>query len=113
MFPLYLTRRQAAKYVRETYGTNCSEKWLAKLAVTGGGPSFWKDGRAVLYTVNAIDSWMSQRRRGPFASTACRQSPEAYCRSIRGLPFTDVDDIDDIADVATDDVHCDGVIFLN
>jgi hypothetical protein len=36
----YLRRDQAATYIQDTYGFPCSRQWLAKLAVTGGGPAF-------------------------------------------------------------------------
>jgi hypothetical protein len=100
--PLYLNRRQAAKYVRETYGIKCSEKWLAKLAVTGGGPLYWKDGRAVYYRVNSLDAWVHNRLRGPWSSSSRRESAEKYFRDIKGLPFIDVDDFDNTAIVAFD-----------
>ncbi len=35
----YLRRADAASYVRTTWGIPCSSRWLAKLAVTGGGRS--------------------------------------------------------------------------
>ena len=41
----YLRRADAAHYVRSTWGIPCSTRWLAKLAVTGGGPIFRKAGR--------------------------------------------------------------------
>ncbi len=93
MKSLYLTRRFAAKYVRETFGVRCSEKWLAKLVVTGGGPTYWKNGRAVLYRRDALEAWVSRRVSGPLTSSS---DPEArslnlfsYLRSGAGLPFVD------------------------
>lgn len=38
----YLRRTDAATYVRQTWGIPCSPKWLAKLAVVGGGPTYRK-----------------------------------------------------------------------
>jgi hypothetical protein len=110
MKPFYINRRQAAKYVRETYGTNCSEKWLAKLVVTGGGPWFWKNGRAVLYTVNSLDAWHASRTKGPWASSSCLKSIDAYYRSIHGLPLIDIDDIDEIE---IDDAGCNAAVSIN
>ncbi len=34
----YLSRTEAAQYIRSRYGFPCSRQWLAKLAVLGGGP---------------------------------------------------------------------------
>ena len=66
---VFVTRRSAAKYVRDTHGVRCSEKWLAKLAVTGGGPPYWKNGRAVLYQRETLDAWVKRRINGPWASS--------------------------------------------
>lgn len=89
--PFYLTRRYAAKYVRETYGLRCAEKWLAKLVVTGGGPKYLKDGRAVLYRRDFLDAWVSRRVNGPFDSssdrTTCTGKALSYLRSGLGIPF--------------------------
>ncbi len=57
----YLRRAAAAHYVRETWGLPCSTKWLAKLAVTGGGPIFRKAGRFPLYTSADLDDWAAGR----------------------------------------------------
>jgi len=54
-------RRDAAIYVRETWGFPCSPAWLAKLAVVGGGPFFRKAGRFPIYAREDLDSWASSR----------------------------------------------------
>ena len=51
----YLRRSAAARYVRDTWGLPCSPKWLAKLAVIGGGPIYRKAGRFPLYTPDELD----------------------------------------------------------
>ena len=56
-----LRRNDAAAYIRNTYGIPCSPRWLAKLAVVGGGPVFHKAGRIPLYPPNALDSWATER----------------------------------------------------
>jgi len=55
--PKYLRRELAAQYVRETWGIRCSTKYLAKLAVVGGGPNFRKAGRDPLYETADLDAW--------------------------------------------------------
>ncbi len=60
----FFNRRCAAKYVREKYGIRCSEKWLAKLAVTGGGPRYAKDDHSAWYTSYTLDAWVSALRNG-------------------------------------------------
>jgi hypothetical protein len=96
MPPIYTSRRFAAKYVRDAWGMRCSEKWLAKLVVTGGGPRYWKNGRAVLYRRDALDAWVASRLSGPLTSSSDpvaeetrRGPPPSYLRSGEGLPFVD------------------------
>ena len=88
---LYLSRRLAARYVRENYGIRCSEKWLAKLAVTGGGPRFYRNLRSVLYRRDSLDAWVVGRISGPMTSSS---SPARTANSVivsgEGLPFVDV-----------------------
>jgi hypothetical protein len=59
--PIYLHRLHAARHVRETWGLPCSPKWLAKLAVIGGGPIYRKAGRTPLYTPDDLDVWANDR----------------------------------------------------
>lgn len=59
----FLSRREASAYIVEKYGETfgVSQKTLAKLAVTGGGPAFHKWGRRVGYTAKALDEWAASR----------------------------------------------------
>lgn len=66
----YLRRTAAAHYVRETWGLPCSSKWLAKLAVTGGGPIFRKAGRFPIYRPADLDAWAESRIGDPRRSTS-------------------------------------------
>jgi hypothetical protein len=66
----YLRRADAARYVRETWGLPCSAKWLAKLAVTGGGPIFRKAGRFPIYQPADLDAWSEARISEPRRSTS-------------------------------------------
>ena len=66
----YLRRDEAARYVREQWGQPCSTRWLAKLAVTGGGPIFRKAGRFPLYTTSDLDDWAGARLGKPQRSTS-------------------------------------------
>ncbi|MCP1199073.1 AlpA family transcriptional regulator [Notoacmeibacter sp. MSK16QG-6] len=90
MRPIYLTRIQAAKFVREQLGLSCSPNWLAKLIVTGGGPRYWKFGRAVRYRADALEAWTFQRLEGPFENSSERarsKSTFSYLKSGLGMPF--------------------------
>ena len=66
----YLRRAAAAHHVRETWGLPCSSKWLAKLAVTGGGPVYRKAGRFPVYTAGDLDAWAESRLGSPRRSTS-------------------------------------------
>lgn len=66
----YLRRTAAARYVREAWGLPCSSKWLAKLAVTGGGLVYRKAGRFPIYTAADLDTWARSRVGEPRRSTS-------------------------------------------
>jgi hypothetical protein len=66
----YLTRADAAAYIRNSYGFPCSRQWLAKLAVVGGGPVFRKAGRTALYAPVDLDDWALARIGAPQRSTS-------------------------------------------
>ena len=68
--PVYLRREQAAAYVRQHWGAPCSARWLAKLAVVGGGPTFRKIGRFPVYTMIDLDVWTEGRTGKPRRSTS-------------------------------------------
>jgi hypothetical protein len=57
----YLRRADAAAYIRDGWGLPCSARWLAKLAVVGGGPIYCKAGRTPLYTTADLDQWAKGR----------------------------------------------------
>ena len=63
-------RAAAAAYLREKFGFPCSRQWLAKLAVSGGGPIFRKAGRTPLYAEEDLDFWALARIGAPQRSTA-------------------------------------------
>lgn len=66
----YLRRTDAATYVRSTWGMPCSTRWLAKLAVMGGGPIFRKAGRFPIYDPSDLDTWARSRIGEPRRSTS-------------------------------------------
>ena len=68
--PRYLRRELSAQYVREKWGLPCSTKWLAKLAVIGGGPLFRKAGRTPIYAPADLDAWAQARIGQPQKSTS-------------------------------------------
>jgi hypothetical protein len=56
-----MRRAEAAAYIRETYRLPCADRYLAKLAVTGGGPAFRKASRWPIYDVADLDEWAQSR----------------------------------------------------
>jgi hypothetical protein len=74
MGPIYLRRRDAARYVREKWGLPCELRTLAKLAVIGGGPEFRKAGRTPIYEPLKLDAWAEGRIGPPVRSTSDREA---------------------------------------
>ena len=66
MGPIYLRRRDAARYVREKWGLPCELRTLAKLAVIGGGPP--------IYEPLKLDAWAEGRIGPPVRSTSDREA---------------------------------------
>ncbi len=65
-----LRRDEASAYIRDRYRLPCSEKYLAKLAVVGGGPLFRKASRFPIYDKADLDAWASKRISGKVSSTS-------------------------------------------
>ena len=68
--PKFLRRIEAARYVRDTWSIPCSPRWLAKLAVVGGGPVYRKGGRYPLYISGDLDQWAQARISPPRRSSS-------------------------------------------
>jgi hypothetical protein len=65
----YLRRKDAGEYLKQTYG-HSSERSLAKLATLGGGPTYRKVGRIVVYLREDLDAWALAKISGPVSSTS-------------------------------------------
>jgi hypothetical protein len=70
--PVYLRRDKAAQHVRDTWGLPCSTRWLAKLAVVGGGPIYRKAGRTPIYAPADLDAWAQARIGAPQKSSSAK-----------------------------------------
>jgi hypothetical protein len=68
--PVYLRRRDAARYLREHWGLPCSEKYLAKLACVGGGPVYRRANKTPLYTTSDLDEYATRKISKPVRSTS-------------------------------------------
>ena len=65
-----LNRREASKYLLEEWGISRTPKTLAKLAVSGDGPMFEKDGRIPLHTEEMLDDFARKQLSPPVFSTS-------------------------------------------
>ncbi len=65
-----LRRSEASQYLLDKWGISRTVKTLAKLAVTGGGPRFQKDGRIPLTTEEWLDEFARNQLSPPVSSTA-------------------------------------------
>lgn len=57
----YFRRKEAAEYLLSEYALQISSQYLAKLAVLGGGPAFYKAGRWPIYERKSLDAWAQGR----------------------------------------------------
>jgi hypothetical protein len=83
-----LTRVEAARYITDTWFP-CAAKTLAKLAVTGGGPTFCKAGRIPLYARGDLDVW-AKGRIGPRVKSTSELPPQIrpdYAEPGRGANY--------------------------
>lgn len=65
-----LRRTEASDYLKNEHGISLAPKTLAKLAVTGGGPPYQKDGPFPLYTPDGLDAFAESRLSPIVSSTA-------------------------------------------
>ena len=56
-----MRRKEASEYLLEAHGVTLSASTLAKLAVVGGGPPYFKDGRFPAYPVGGLDQFAIAR----------------------------------------------------
>jgi hypothetical protein len=60
-WPARMRRKQASEYLLEQHGVSLSAATLAKLAVIGGSPPFWKDGPFPVYGRDQLDQFAAKR----------------------------------------------------
>lgn len=65
-----LRRFEVPEYLLLKFGITIAPATLAKLASTGGGPSFNKANRTPLYPTDALDVWAEKRLGRLVASTS-------------------------------------------
>ncbi len=84
----YFRRAQAAKFITDTWGIPCSPAYLAKLAVTGGGPPFRKISRFTVYAKADLVAWVESRSTGLLTSTSSQPRRKGFQDA--GRPFADM-----------------------
>ena len=57
----YFNTYDAEYYLKNEKGIQITTKTLRTLITRGGGPKFYKCGRAVYYTKQTIDDWVAGR----------------------------------------------------
>lgn len=72
----FLRRKQAAEYLKATYGFGAVAT-LAKLACIGGGPEMQYANDIPLYTQAALDKWALSRMSAPVRSTSEKRGAQA------------------------------------
>lgn len=68
--PRYMRRKEAAEYLRKTWGVSVATATLMKMASVGGDPVFQRFGRWPVYTPEALDDWARARLSRPMRSTS-------------------------------------------
>ncbi len=66
----YLTKKQASEYLTNGLGLPISEKTLSKYITIGGGPTFRKFGRRVVYTVDDLTNWVQSKLSEPVTNSS-------------------------------------------
>jgi hypothetical protein len=76
-WPERMRRKVASEYLFEEHGVSLSPATLAKLAVLGRGPSFWKDGPFPLYERAGLDTFATARLGPLRTSTSTSDQQQA------------------------------------
>lgn len=71
----FLSNDQAAGFL------NLSPRTLEKLRVVGGGPTFSKLGRRVVYALEDLQSWVAAKRRASTSDTRYVDAQDSVTRA--------------------------------
>jgi len=75
-------RKGASEYLLERWGLSYTERTLAKIAGTGGGPRMEYAGRFPLYPQDSLDEWAAAKFAPAVNSTAERRAQQAQARGL-------------------------------
>ena len=67
-----LSPSEASEYLLAVHGVRVARATLAKLRCVGGGPSFQKFGRSILYPCDELDAWALARLGAPMPNTSAQ-----------------------------------------
>jgi len=67
-------RTEASRYLKDAYSLSYTPATLAKLACTGGGPSFYAGSRFPLYPQDGLDEWATAKIGPRVSSTSERRA---------------------------------------
>ena len=76
----WLSRDDAAAYIRNHHGRRCQSAYLAKLAWARNGPRFYRRDGAIVYRQSDLDAWAVGRLEavsGPFPKRRPQMSANA------------------------------------
>jgi hypothetical protein len=65
-----MTTDEASAYLMNEHGIRRLPGTLRNLRTVGGGPSFRKAGKQVIYEAADLDAWAARITSGPLASTS-------------------------------------------
>ncbi len=85
-FPKYRNRKAASQYLLEVWGLQRSPNYLAKLAVTGGGPAFRKANRTPLYEDPGLDAYATSII-GPLVKSTSEVQSVAHTKTAANSEF--------------------------
>ena len=86
----YLTRAQAADYIRTHFCIPCSVGTLTQYATDGTGPLYRRISRTTLYTPDDLDRWFEERATKPIR--AAKEVPwNKQRRTLRDRPDATLD----------------------
>jgi hypothetical protein len=68
-------RSEASEYLKREHGLDVAPTTLAKLATTGGGPSFYSGPKFPLYPQGGLDEW-AKRKLGKLVNSTSEAPPK-------------------------------------
>ena len=106
----FMTRKEAAAFLRVTYGMRVTANSLATRACRGGGPPFSKMGRYVVYRKIDLIEWAKLQCPGMFENTSTLPSERPRDAFLNEVDQGELIDIPE--EFRTGDEHFDEITYL-